>query len=119
MREQVGAGAPLVAAVNITGPAFVNINSSFQIQTASAATGLSANGYILTSVLATGTVTVYTSGIITGLSGLTGGPAYLTLTGGAAQSTPVTGTGTYTQILGLALSSSSVSFNPQGMLGPQ
>lgn len=117
------AGSPnavLVAAEAITGPALVNISSTFQVRHANAATGLPANGYITGSVASSGNATVYFSGLITGLTGLTGGPAFLSdVTPGAIAAAPAaSGSGHFAQPVGVAISATSIIFNPGTMNGP-
>ena len=111
---------PLVASENITAPALVSISSGFTISHANAATGAVANGFILTSVSSGSSVGVFGAGLITGLSGLTGGPVWLSYStpGGVTQTPPSLGSGNYVQQIGMAFSSSSVVFNPGQMNGP-
>ena len=108
-----------IAATNLTAPALVNISSAFQVQYANAATGLPANGYITASVTSGNLGLVFYAGLLSGLSGLTGGNVFLSASSpGGVTSTPPSGSGQYVQAVGVALSSGSIIFIPGAMNGP-
>jgi len=69
-----------------------------------------ANGCVTAAVASGATATVYTSNILTGLTGLTVGPLYLSTTPGAFATTPPASTGNVLQRVGFAISSSSCVF---------
>jgi hypothetical protein len=106
----------LTASEAITAPALVNIwNSSgaAKVRNANASTsGKEAHGYVVTSVSSGGTATVYASGDVTGLSGLTAGEQYLAATAGQVTATAPTGTGQIVQRVGFAHSSTAMTFEP-------
>lgn len=106
------------AAQNITADTFIHITSGFQMVPASAATGLSADGFVIANVNIGTFGAVYLAGVVTGFSGLTGGSVYLSSSGGATSTPPASGSGLYVQRLGIAVSSSSVNFNPSEINGP-
>lgn len=114
------AATALVADEAITAPALVSVKTNFHVVRANAATGIPANGFITASASSGGLAIVYASGIVTGLSGLTGGNAFLSYsTPGAVTSTPPTSSsGFYAQQVGTAVSSSSIIFFPGPMNGP-
>lgn len=77
-------------------------------------TGKEAHGYVLAAVASAGTALVYFEGANTHLSGLTAGPRYLSTTvPGGTQSTAPTGAGQIVQQLGVAFSSTALTFDPQ------
>lgn len=82
---------------------------------ADASNGRRAHGFVLSSSTSPNNATVYMSGDITGLSSLTPGTAYYVsaATAGAATATSPTGTGNFTQEIGIAVSTTAISFNPQ------
>jgi hypothetical protein len=109
-----------MASTAITAPALVNIASNFTVGPANAATGLAANGYITDSVASGGMVTVFFSGTIEGLSGLTGAPVFLSHTspGAVTETPPAIGSGDYVQQVGVGLSDTTMSFSAAPMNGP-
>lgn len=115
----VGIGAEtkiLPATENLSAGDLVNIydaSGTPSCRKADAATsGKEANGFVLASVTTGQDATVYTAGINTGLTSLTGGSRYYLsdVTAGAVTATPVTGTGKAHQYVGKALSSSEIEF---------
>jgi hypothetical protein len=78
------------------------------------ATGKRADGYVLAAVSGAATATVYVGrgSVITGLSGLTVGEAWLATTGGAIASSAPSASGNVVQRVGVALSASSLLFDP-------
>ena len=103
-----------MASASMTGPALVNIGSSFQVGYANGATGKAANGYIANSVTSGNPATVYFSGLVTGQSGLTPGPVFLSPSspGGVTQTPPASGSGDYVQQVGMAVSATAYLFQP-------
>jgi hypothetical protein len=77
-----------------------------------------ANCFVLASVASSAGATVYFAGqIITGLSSLTPGTTYyLDITGGAITATPPSTAGNVVQEVGVALSATSLMFNPRAMI---
>ena len=113
--------APLMlASTNITAPALVHVSSSFTIAPANAATGLSADGFVVTNISGGQYGYVYFTGLVSGFSGLTGGPVYSSAStpGNVTNTPPANGSGYYAQRVGVAISSGSVMFNPGLMNGP-
>lgn len=75
--------------------------------------GKEAMGYVLSGAASGATVTVYFEGDNTGVTGMTGGPVYLSATtAGAGQATSPTGVGVVSQVIGFANSATSVNFQP-------
>jgi hypothetical protein len=75
--------------------------------------GKEANGFVLASFASSASATVYFESTITGLSGLTiGARYYLGTTPGAATATPLTASGNVHQYIGVALSATEISFEP-------
>jgi hypothetical protein len=78
-----------------------------------------ANCFVLAAFGSGVAATVYFAGqIITGLVGLTAGATYwLDTTGGAITVTPPSGAGNGVQEIGIALSTTTLLFNPKVMVG--
>ena len=74
--------------------------------------GKEANGFVLASVSSSASATVYTEGMITGLSGLTPGPQFLATTAGASTVTAPSGSGNVVQRVGVATSTTTLAFSP-------
>ena len=73
-----------------------------------------AHGFVLSSVSSAATATVYFEGTITGLSSLTLGATYfLGTTAGVATATATTTAGHIVQQVGVAVSATELSFEPQ------
>ena len=103
---------------NLSAGDLVNIwndSGTRKARKADASNGRRAHGFVLSSSTSPNNATVYMSGDITGLSSLTPGTAYYVSasTAGAATATSPTGTGNYTQEIGIAVSATAISFNPQ------
>lgn len=100
----------------VTAPALVNIFVSNGVETArnadGATQGKSVDGYVLASVAANGTGTVYmSSGIVPGFTGLTLGDAFLSTTApGAVAAAGATSAGQTYQRVGKALSATVLQF---------
>jgi hypothetical protein len=110
----------LTAAASITAPALVNIASNFTFSPASAAAGLAANGFVSKDVLAGESATVFLTGIMEGLAGLTGQQVFLSDTspGGITETPPSIGSGDFVQQVGIGLSATAMFFLPGQMDGP-
>lgn len=77
------------------------------------AEGKEAHGFVTAAVASAATATVFFEGRNTGLTGLTPGVRqYLTTTAGAASATAPSGAGNIVQFLGVAVSSTSLDFEP-------
>jgi hypothetical protein len=78
-----------------------------------------AHGFVLANVSSGATATVYLPGqVITGLSSLTPGATYyLDTTGGAITATAPSSSGNYQQVVGQAISATSLIFAPQTGMG--
>jgi len=78
-----------------------------------------ANAFVLASVGSGASATTYFAGsVITGLTSLTPGTTYwLDTTGGAVTATPPSGSGNGVQEIGVALSATTLLFDPQPMIG--
>lgn len=76
------------------------------------AAGKPAMGFVLAAVANGANATVYFEGTITGLSSLTGGTKFLSVTTpGASQASAPTGSGQVSQKVGFATSASTLNFN--------
>lgn len=77
--------------------------------------GKEAHGFVLAGVASGGTATVYLSGNrITGLTGLTpGARQYLATTAGARTETAPSTAGNVVQMVGIALNSTTIGFEPE------
>jgi hypothetical protein len=116
---QEPSGYLYTAAASLTAPALININSSQEIQYATDVSGLPAQGFIVQSVAASGTVEVFFFGAMQGLTSLTPGrPVYLGPTGTVTQTQPGNGSGLYEQVIGYANTTTSIIFNPGPLNGP-
>ncbi|MBS3025577.1 hypothetical protein [Acidiphilium multivorum] len=76
------------------------------------AAGKEATGFALAAIASGATGTVTLQGVVTGLSGLTPGAYQFLGTVGALVSAPPSTSGSITQIVGTALSATSVMFRP-------
>lgn len=75
--------------------------------------GRRAHGFVITGVTSAATATVYMEGAITGLTSITlGAPYYLGTTGGNTATAP-TAAGTLSQEIGIGVSTTAISFEPQ------
>lgn len=115
-----GSTATLVADEAITAPSLVSVKANFHIVHANASTGLPANGFITTTVGSGAVAIVYGGGVVGGFSGLTGGSAFLSYTtpGGVTSTPPASGSGDYAQLVGYAISATTIVFNPGALNGP-
>jgi hypothetical protein len=116
----VGVGAETVsieATENLAAGDLVNIynSSGVKCRKADASNGRRASGFVLSSVTSGNNATVYVEGTITGLSSLTPGTVYYLSgsTAGAATATAVSTSGYISQEVGVAVSTTAISFEPQ------
>jgi hypothetical protein len=72
-----------------------------------------AHGFILLAYASGATCATYFSGNNTEVTSQTEGPVFLSLVSGLGTATPPTGVGNVVQRIGIAASSTQVSFNPQ------
>jgi hypothetical protein len=108
----------LVASEALTIRNLVNIyddSGTEKARKADGSNGRRANGFVLAAVNLGANATVYLEGTITGLSGKTpGAPQYLSAdTAGTMVETPDAGAGEISQEVGVAISPTEVSFEPQ------
>ncbi len=108
--------AAIVASEALVAGALVNVWSNAGTPNARNADNTSiskpATGFVLGAVASGANATVYMSGIINGLSGLTPGAQYfLGAAGGAVEAAP-TAPGTLTQLVGTAISATQIQFSP-------
>ena len=92
----------------------VYVNASEEVMKANGgASGVAAQGFVLTSATSGNPVTVYWEGRNTALSTLTPGARYyLGDTAGAVTDTPITGSGKIHQYVGRAINSTTLVFEP-------
>ena len=116
-------GFALVASENIAAHALVNVwsnSGAFDARnadtTSSIAAPKDAHGFLASAVTTGGVAQVLFQGFITGLSGLTPGPAFLGATG-AITSTPNVTAGQISQQVGIAVSATTIWFAPQPAIG--
>lgn len=106
----------LVASENLSAGDLVNIWYDVSIQKvrkADASNGRRAVGFVKAPVLSGASVDVYLETTISGLSGLTPGlPMFLGTTGQATATAPTT-SGYISQEIGIAISATEISFEPQ------
>jgi hypothetical protein len=115
-----GTGLDTTSAITsaaISAGQMVNLYSNAGVLTArpadSTTTGSEANAYSLAAVGSGATGTFYLAGNVTGMSGLTLGTTYFLSTVGAVTTTPPSTAGNIVQIVGKALSATSLAFAPQ------
>ena len=117
----IGIGADtkaIVASENLAAGDLVNVwndTGTVKVRKADATSpSKRAHGFVLSSVSSAATATVYFEGTITGLSSLTLGATYfLGTTAGAATATATTTAGHIVQQVGVAISATELSFEPQ------
>lgn len=115
----VGMGADIAivaASENLAAGDFVNIHNSSgaKVRKADATTnGKEAHGFVLSAVTSGNDATVYFEGTNTAVTGQTPGAVFLATTAGTATATPPSGSGNVVQRLGVAVSTTAISFEPQ------
>lgn len=117
----VGIGADtksIVASENLAAGDLVNVwddTGTIKVRKADATSpSKRAHGFVLSSVSSAANATVYFEGTITGLSSLTlGGTYFLGTTAGAVTTTAPTTVGHIVQQVGVAISATELSFEPQ------
>lgn len=100
------------AAATLAANDLVNFYSG-GVRKADASAGIPAHGFVSAAVSFGATATVHFSGQMTGLSGLTKGPVYLSTTAGALTNTVPSGSGQIVQQVGEATSATTVDFEAQ------
>lgn len=110
----------MVASEALSAGAMVNVWSNSGTQNArnadNSSTSKITTGVVIAAVASAGTATVYYSGILNGLSGLTPGATYFLGAAGAITLAPPTSSGTVTQIVGTAISATQLQFAPQAQI---
>lgn len=110
------ASVSVVASEAISAGAIVNIWSNAGVATARNAdnttAGKEATGFALAAIASGATGTVTLQGVVTGLTGLTPGAYQWLGTVGGVTASPPTTTGNINQILGTALTATSLMFRP-------
>lgn len=94
----------------------VNVSNTGEIRKADASNDRPANGFVLGAIANGATGTVYFEGVITGLSALTPGGRYFlsdAVPGGITATAVTAGAGKISQEIGVAISATEVSFEPQ------
>ncbi|MCA1944290.1 MAG: hypothetical protein LDL30_03265 [Desulfovibrio sp.] len=115
----IGAETKLLpAAETLAAGDLVNIfddAGALKVRKADATTqGKEAHGFVLAAASMGNNATVYASGIVTGLTGLSGGPRmYLSTTAGQATATAPSGAGNVVQAVGTRLSATELAFLPE------
>jgi hypothetical protein len=113
-----GVGADAISVVTteaLAAGAIVNIVTAGARNASNASSATEAVGYVTAAFASGATATVFKEGTVTGLSGLTVGSTYYLGTGGAlvlAAAAP-SAVGTIIQIIGKAVTATSVDFSPQ------
>ncbi|MEM7578258.1 MAG: hypothetical protein AAF316_00140 [Cyanobacteria bacterium P01_A01_bin.80] len=103
----------IVASEALNAGDFVNIwddSGTRKARKADATNGRYINGFVLEAVANSGTATVYLSGVNNALSGLTVGERLFLGSAGAVTTTPNTTSGQIFQVVGVAISATSTSF---------
>lgn len=116
----VGIGADtksLITSENLAAGDLVNVYNNASVSTArkaDASNSRRAHGFVLASSTSGANATVYFEATITGLSGLTpGATMYTSGTAGLATATPPTTSTHIVQEIGVAISATEISFEPQ------
>lgn len=106
--------ASITASEALSAGDYVNVwnSTGAKVRKADATTaGKEAHGFVLAAVSNAATATVYFEGTNTQVTGQTAGPVYLSTTAGAGTTTPPTGSGNVQQRIGMAVSTTAVSFD--------
>lgn len=111
------ASVSVLASEAISAGSIVNIYNNAGVATARNAdnttAGKEATGFALAAIASGATGTVTLQGVVTGLTGLTPGAYEYLGTVGGLTVTPPTTTGNITQIVGIALTATSMMFRPE------
>lgn len=106
--------AVVVASEALAAGAFVNVWNNTGVANARNAnattSGKEAHGFVLSSVSNGGNATVYFNGPNTGVTGLTAGVQFLSITAGVCTSTAPSAAGNVVQRIGFATSATSMNF---------
>ena len=104
------------ASEDLTAGDLVNVwvdTGTTKVRKASGTSSRPAVGYAQAGFLTGATATIYTEGFNTNLTGLTpGGMCFLGSAGAVIQTAPATGSGGISQIVGVAMSATSMEFEP-------
>ena len=106
----------MTASESIAARDLVNVAATGQIRKADASNDRPAHGFVLSAISAAASGTVFFEGIITGLSGLTIGARYFlsdSVAGGLTATAVAAGAGKISQEVGVAISATELSFEPQ------
>jgi hypothetical protein len=106
----------LTASEAIAARDFVNVSATGQVRKADASNDRPAHGFAQSAIANAASGTVTFEGIITGFSGLTVGATYYlsdTVAGGISATPPTAGAGKINQQIGVAISATEISFEPQ------
>lgn len=106
----------MVAAEAIAARDLVNVSATGQVRKADASNDRPANGFVLAAIANAASGTVFFEGIITGFSGLTPGARYFlsdSVAGGITATAVAAGAGKICQEVGVAISATTLSFEPQ------
>ena len=101
---------------NLTAGDLVNIwndSGTRKVRRADCSNGRRAHGFVLSGFSSGATATVYLDDTLTGLTGLTPGSVYYLSTTGAATATAPSTAGQISQEIGVAVSTTAISFEPQ------
>lgn len=117
MPTGLGADAKtMTASENIAARDMVNVAATGQIRKADASNDRPAHGFVLAAIANAASGTVYFEGVVTGLSALTIGSRYFlsdSVAGGVTLTAATAGAGKISQEVGVAISATEISFEPQ------
>ena len=106
----------MVASEAIAARDMINVAATGQIRKADASNDRPAHGFVLAAIAATASGTVFFESIVTGLSALTIGSRYFlsdSVAGGVTLTAVTAGAGKISQEVGVAISATELSFEPQ------
>lgn len=113
----IGADAKtMTASEAIAARDLVNVSGTGQIRKADASNDRPANGFVTAAISNGATGTVFFEGVIPGFSGLTPGSRYFlsdSVAGGVTATAVAAGAGKISQEIGVAISATEISFEPQ------
>ena len=106
----------MVCSENLTAGDLINIwndSGTRKARRADCSNGRRAHGFVLSGFTSGATATIYLDDTLTGLTSLTPGAMYYLSTTGAASSTAPSTAGQISQEIGVAVSTTAISFEPQ------
>lgn len=112
--------ADLVCSENLADNDLVHVwddSGTPKVKKAKGVIGFEAHGFVTAAATSGDTVTVHFEGMMTGLSGMTPGPVFLSTTPGLMTATPPTGSGNAVQRVGVASSATEMEFEPDILVG--